>query len=132
MASDNGLNELAHTIEEAPRETARFLRAAIEVTARNIKDQISNDYSGSRGLPHARGAISYDLHGTTGQVLGGISAEIGNDLGRSQGAVVGIVDKGTRNTPGKNRIPKALVDNEEDFQTGIRKAVADGLAAAGL
>lgn len=129
--ADNGFNELVHVIEEAPRETATFLRKAIEVSARNIKDQIKRDYTGSRNLPGAAGSISYELKGTTGQILGGISAEIGPRLG-GQGSVVGLVDKGTVNNPGKNRIPKALADEEQGLADGIRKAVQDGMEAAGL
>lgn len=132
MADDNGLNELVRQIGEVPRQVAPRLRQAVEVTARKIKDQIKSDYNGSRGLPAASGSINYDLHGTTGQVIGGISAEIGPDLGRRQGALVGLVDVGTPKTPGKHRIPKALADNEEDFDHGIQKAIQDGMRDAGL
>lgn len=132
MADENGLNELVHQLGEVPRETAPFLRAAVEVTARKIKDQIKESYTGSQNLRFAANSISYDLHGTTGQVLGGISAVIGPDLGRRQGALVGLVDVGTPQTPGRQRIPKAGLDNAQDFEDGIRKAIEDGLAAAGL
>jgi hypothetical protein len=132
MPDENGLNALERQLGDVPREVAPRLRQAVEFTARRIKDQIKNDYNGSRNLPAAAGSISYDLHGTTGQVLGGISAEIGPDIGRRQGALVGMVDVGTRNIAGLQRIPKALADNEEDFDRGIAKAVEDGMRDAGL
>lgn len=129
MADD--FSSLARDLGEIPKATAPFVRKAVEISARNIKDQIKRDYTGSRNLPGAAGSISYELKGTTGQILGGISAEIGPRLG-GQGSVVGLVDKGTVNNPGKNRIPKALADEEQGFADGIRKAVQDGMEAAGL
>lgn len=132
MPDENGLNELVRQIGEVPRQVGPRLRQAVEVTARRVKDQISNEYNGSRNLPHASGSITYDMHGTTGAVLGGISAEIGPDLGRRQGALVGMVDVGTPTVAGRQRIPKALADNEADFDHGIQKAVEDGMRDAGL
>jgi hypothetical protein len=125
------LYSLARDLGEIPKETGPFVRKAIEVTARRIKDQIKDDYSGSRNLGGASRSISYDLHGSTGARLGGISAEIGPELG-GQGSVVGLVDAGRPGQPGKHRIPKALADNADDFESGLDKAIDDGLKAAGL
>jgi hypothetical protein len=125
------LYSLARDLGEIPKETGPFVRKAIEFTARRIKDQIKNDYSGARNLGGASQSISYDLHGSTGYRLGGISAEIGPELG-GQGSVVGLVDEGAPRTPGRHRIPKALADNAADFESGLDKAIDDGLKAAGL
>jgi hypothetical protein len=132
MPDENGLNELVRQIGEVPRQVGPKLRQAVEHTAFRIKKQISDEYNGSRNLPSASGSITYEIRGTTGAVLGGISAEIGPDLNRRQGPVVGMVDVGTPRTPGRQRIPKALADNEEDFDRGIQKAVEDGMSEAGL
>lgn len=129
MADD--LFSLVRDLGEVPKETAPFVRKAVEVSARNIKDQIKDEYSGARSLPGASRSISYDLHGSTGARLGGISAEIGPELG-GQGSIVGVVDNGTINTPGRKRIPKALADEVEGFDRGIQRAIDDGLKAAGL
>lgn len=129
MADD--LNALARDLGEIPKATAPFVRKAIEVSARNIKDQIRDEYSGSRQLPGASRSISYDLQGTTGARLGGISAEIGPSLG-GQGSIVGLVDEGAPRTPGRKRIPKALNDESPGFEKGIELAIEDGLKAAGL
>lgn len=129
MADD--LNALARDLGEIPKATAPFVRKAVEVSARNIKDQIKNEYSGARALPGASRSISYDLKGSTGARLGGISAEIGPELG-GQGSIVGLVDEGAPRTPGRKRIPKALADEASGFETGIERAIDDGLKAAGF
>lgn len=129
MADD--LNALARDLGEIPKATAPFVRKAVEISARNIKDLIRDEYSGARALPGASRSISYDLKGSTGSRLGGISAEIGPELG-GQGSVVGLVDEGAPRTPGRKRIPKALNDEAPGFEQGIQRAIDDGLKAAGL
>lgn len=136
MADD--LNALARDFGEIPKATAPFVRKAVEVSARNIKDQIKNDYTGARQLPGAPGSISYDIKGTTGARLGAIEAEIGPEKGRYQGTLVGMVDVGTTDengtprTPGRKRVPKALLDEAPGFEKGMDQAIEDGLRAAGL
>jgi len=132
------LNALARDLGEIPKATAPFVRKAVEISARNIKDQIRNEYTGARQLPGAPGAISYDLKGSTGARLGGIEAEIGPEKGRYQGTLVGMVDVGTTDengtprTPGRKRVPKALADEVPGFEKGMSQAIEDGLKAAGL
>jgi hypothetical protein len=125
------LNSLARDLGEVPKATAPFVRKAVEISARNIKDLIRDEYSGARALPGASRSISYDLQGSTGARLGGISAEIGPELG-GQGSIVGLVDEGAPRTPGRKRIPKALNDEAPGFEQGIQRAIDDGLKAAGL
>lgn len=125
------LNALARDLGEIPKATAPFVRKAVEISARNIKDQIKSEYTGARQLPGAARSISYDLKGSTGARLGGISAEVGPDLG-GQGSLVGLVDEGAPRTPGRKRIPKALADETPGFAKGMEQAIEDGLKAAGL
>lgn len=125
------LNALARDLGEIPKATAPFIRKAVEVSARNIKDIIKDEYSDARALPGASRSISYDLKGNTGARLGGITAEIGPELGE-QGSIVGLVDEGAPRTPGRKRIPKALTQEAPGFEQGIQKAIDDGLRAAGL
>lgn len=129
MADD--LNALARDLGEIPKATAPFVRKAVEISARNIKELIRDEYSGARALPGASRSISYDMQGSTGARLGGISAEIGPELG-GQGSVVGLVDEGAPRTPGRKRIPKALQNEAPGFTRGIEQAIEDGLKAAGL
>lgn len=119
------LYKLVADLGEVPQATEKFLRKAIVVSARNVKDQISSEYSGARQLPAAAGSISYDLEDD------GLSADVGPELG-GQGSLVGMVDNGTVNSPGKKRIPKALADETPGLERGISIAIADGLKAAGL
>lgn len=119
------LNTLARDLGEIPRATAPFVRKAVEVSARNIKDLIRNEYTGARQLPGAAASISYD------KLDGGLSADIGPELG-GQGSIVGLVDEGAPRTPGRKRIPKALNDEAPGFEKGIELAIKDGLKAAGL
>jgi hypothetical protein len=132
------LNALARDLGEIPKATAPFVRKAVEISARNIKDLIKNEYTGARNIPGAPRAISYDIKGSTGARLGGIEAEIGPEKGRYQGTLVGMVDVGTADengtprTPGRKRIPKALQNEAPGFTRGIEQAIEDGLKAAGL
>lgn len=123
MADD--LNALARDLGEIPKATAPFVRKAVEVSARNIKDLIRNEYTGARQLPGAAASISYD------KLDGGLGADIGPELG-GQGSIVGLVDEGAPRTPGRKRIPKALNDEAPGFEKGIELAIEDGLRAAGL
>lgn len=123
MADD--LNALARDLGEIPKATAPFVRKAVEVSARNIKDLIRNEYTGARQLPGAAASISYD------KLDGGLGADIGPELG-GQGSIVGLVDEGAPRTPGRKRIPKALNDEAPGFEKGIELAIEDGLKAAGL
>lgn len=123
MADD--LFSLAQDLGDIPKATAPFVRKAIEVSARNIKDQIRDEYSGARQLPGASRSISYD------KLDGGLGADIGPSLG-GQGSIVGLVDEGAPRTPGRKRIPKALADEAPGFEQGIERAIEDGLKAAGL
>jgi len=132
------LNSLARDLGEIPKATAPFVRKAVEISARNIKDQIKSEYKGARQIPGAPGSISYDIKGSTGARLGAIEAEIGPEKGRYQGTLVGMVDVGTTDengtprTPGRKRVPKALADEAAGFSRGIDQAIDDGLKAAGF
>jgi hypothetical protein len=119
------LNALARDLGEVPRETVLLVRKAVEVSARNIKDLIRDEYSGARALPGASRSISYD------KLDGGLSAEIGPELG-GQGSIVGLVDEGAPRTPGRKRIPKALQDEAPGFDRGLEQAIDGGLKAVGM
>lgn len=129
MADD--LEGLARSFGELPKHAAPFVRKAVEVSARNVKDEIRAEYSGSQNLPGASRSVSYDMKGGNGIRAAAIEAEIGPELG-GQGSIVGVVDNGTTRTPGKRRIPKAGENEVEGFQRGLDKAIDDALREAGL
>lgn len=127
--------KLAADLGKIDAETAPFVRKAIEVTARKVKDAARAKVAGGArswsGLPNT---IDYDIHGTTGGRLGGISAEVGYNKSRGGGKLGNIREFGA---PGKDRGPhndlaNALEENQADFQHGLEIAIADAERAAGL
>lgn len=132
MVDENGFNALERQLGEVPRQVAPRLRQAVEVTARNIKDAWKGKLEGANHLPHGSRTITYDLHGTTGTVLGGISAEIGAERGRLQARFIKVVENGAPTLTARGYGSKSLHENEADFDRGIQKAVEDGMRDAGL
>ena len=118
------LLELADDISDAPARTRPFARKAVEVTARNIKDEWR---SGARrtGLGGYAATIDYDV---TMGMSSTIEAEIGPNIG-GQGSL-GLVEDApgnVRSAPqhaGRN----AMDNNLADFYNGLEKAVEDGTA----
>lgn len=129
--ADGDLSRLSRDIRAAGKSAAPFVRKAVEVTARKVKDAARKDYSGAQNLPGAARSISYEIGGGGGIRGGEIDAEIGPVLG-GQGSIVGLVDEGTPRAAGKKRLPKALADNADDFEAGLSKAIDDALRESGL
>ena len=144
MADD--LTRLAADLSAAPRESWPFVAKAVEVTARNIKDDWSDNLGGNRNsgsaFKHVGRSVDYTM-GVTGSSLAafalsgsaggtGIQAEIGPNLGRLQGAMAGWFEEGQSNIPALHPGYDAMKANEADFERGLAKAVDDGLRAAGL
>ena len=102
---------------------------AIEVSARHVKDDWSDALEGSERVPAGPGSITYDMLGASNVFLNrsAISAEIGPQLSRAQGAIVGMLEYGTPNTGPRGYGLEALRKNADDFERGIAKAVEDGL-----
>jgi hypothetical protein len=127
--------KLAADMGHVDETLAPLVRKAIEVTARKVKDsakaKVAAGSSSWSGLPNT---IDYDLHGTTGARLGGISAEVGYNKSRGGGKLGNIREFGA---PAKNRGPhndlaNALEENQDDFQRGLEIAASDAEKAAGL
>lgn len=136
MADDfSELNELASQIQSAPAEARPFITKAIEVSARNLKNdwaeraRISGSYAAS--YPSA---IDYDMHGYTGFGGGEIYAEVGPSLRKTPGASAGFLDEPLSaagvDSPPMHAGRAAVEAVEEDFYKGLEIALADGLAAA--
>jgi len=120
------VNKLVADLNAAPLRVIPNLRKAVEVTARNVKDDWQKN-SASRSGIHAKkypSSVDYDLKlNFDGQ----IGAEIGPNLGKAQGPL-GILEDatgGVRSRP-QHAGRDALQSNEADFEKGIRIAV-DGL-----
>lgn len=115
------LNKLAADIGNVPASVIPNVRKAVEVTARNIKDDWRD--AAKRANPgHARrypSTIDYDMQL---DFDGAIGAVIGPKLG-GQGSL-GFLEEaggGVRAAPQRN-VDKALRNNLADFEKGILKA----------
>lgn len=125
------LAKLAADLGEVPKDAGDNVRKAIEVSARNIKDDWKGKLAGARQLGGAQRAITYDLKGGRGIRGSQIEAEIGATLG-GQGSLVGILEYGSPTLAPRGYGLKALEDTAEDFQRGLEKAIEDAERSAGL
>lgn len=129
------LTKLAADLGEVPRNAGPFIRSAVQFTATNVKkDARASVQGGSSRWKAAPGAIDYDIHGTTGARLGGISVEVGYNKDHGGGALGNLREFGA---PGKqlaphNDLANALHKNEGDFQKGLEIALSDAEKKAGL
>jgi hypothetical protein len=134
MADDfSELEALATHLSAAPVETAPFVKKALEVTARNLKDEwrsrarVSGSYA--KSYPES---ISYDVHEFSGFGGGEIYAEVGPKLHTTPGASSGFLEEGGGGVdgPAHHAGRDALEQVEPDYHKGIEIALADGLEKA--
>lgn len=128
---DDGFEEVANLeadLRGVPDRANKYIKKAIEVTARNIKDDWREGAQVSGGYPETYPAsISYDLKFPGGA----IEAEVGPVLGKTPGASAGFLDEpkssagvdGPIHHAGRN----AAEANEDDFFHGIEIAIFDAL-----
>lgn len=117
------LSKLAQDLGDTPKNVGKFVRQAVEVTARHVKDSWRDRLQGSSTVPFGPSTISYDVdtHGHQ------INAEVGPVLGKSQATIVGILEVGTPTTGPRGFGLAALKDNVEDFERGLARAINDAL-----
>lgn len=121
------LNTLAADLADAPRRMIPNVRKAVEVTARNVKEDWKGEAKGLSGRS-ARAypaAVDYDMKLDSD---GSIGAEIGPNMGKKQGTLGFLEDApgGVRARPQKAG-QKAAKKNEQDFIEGLSKAAEDAL-----
>lgn len=118
------LNQLTADLGDAPVKLIPFARKAVEVTARNIKDD-ARKTAKRRGLNKYAASIDYDMQLDTD---GSIGAEIGPNLGKAQGTFGFVEDAagGVRSTP-QHALRNAAKSNEADFEKGLLQAGEDAL-----
>lgn len=117
-------SKLAADVGTATVWAEEYLRKALSVTARNVRDTARKN---ATGMAHATAfpySITYDV-GATG-------AEIGPDKDRPQGALGNLIEYGSVNNPPQGIMHGALQANEADFERGIDRAVEDALKRVGL
>ena len=123
----SGIDSLVADLGEVPLKVIPLVRTAVEVTARNIKEDWRAEAKGGAGS-HARKyptSIGYEMDLVTD---GSIGATIKPKRG-GQGNLGEVLEDGgggVRSAPQKN-IDKALRANLSDFEKGILKAGGDAL-----
>jgi hypothetical protein len=118
------LSDLAADLRSAGAGARPFVRKALEVTARNIKDDWA-DGAKRTGLDGYAASIDYDISEGPFRVV----AEVGPNPDRNKQGVLGAVedaDGGWKSQP-QHAGRDALEANEEDFYDGLAKAAADAI-----
>lgn len=129
------LDKLSVDLARAPQTLPKYLRQAIEVSARNVKDDARDAVRGRRHFRQAAAAIDYELVGFSG-AASGMDAEIGYNKGNSSGRLGNLIEYGAPRSnnslaPG-SELQKALAKNRSDFESGVATAVSDALREVGL
>ena len=129
------LMSLATDLDDAPHTLPKFLRKAVEVTARHVKDDAVKTVRSRKELGHAASAIDYELAGKSG-VVSSMSAEVGYNKDRPAGRLGNLVEFGAPSSSNRlspsHDLGNALLNNESDFEAGVSKAVDDALREVGL
>ena len=107
---------LSADLGKAPAKAAANIGKAVAVTAKRVKEDWQEPWSGSEHVPGAPPSITYDM-----KLGAGISAEIGPEIG-GPGSLAGMLEYGTPNTGARGYGAEALHRNEADFVEGITKA----------
>lgn len=125
--STSGLDRLVAGLEDVPEGAHDNIRKAVTFTANGIKKTARQFAGGIAHAPSYPSAITYDVDD---QGVGvGVSAEIGPDKDRRQGALGNILEYGTVNNPPYAHLGPALDRWSPDFTEGLEKAAADALEA---
>lgn len=143
------LDALAADLGNIPPAAGRNIRTAVEITARNVKNSWRDEAKGMVHAPAFPYSIGYDigtgndtsLAQSAGAVIGGgardarsttVTAEIGPDKDRRQGALGNLIEFGSVHNPPQGLGHGALQRNQADFERGLSKALEDAEQAAGL
>ena len=130
------LDRLAADLGKASSGAGPFIRKAVEVTARNVKDDARKLVRSRRHFRQAANAIDYELTGS--QMFGStvLDAEIGYNKGTASGRLGNLIEFGAprsnNSLPPGGELHKALALNRQDFVDGLSEALDDGLKASGL
>lgn len=128
MADDfSELVELTADLTRVPSTANRFIKKAVEVTARNVRDDWRQGAEVGYGEGYSAryaSSIFYDIK----YPGGAIEAEVGPELGRP-GASAGFLEDapGGVDAAPQHAGRNALEANEEDFARGLELAIFDAL-----
>ena len=112
--SASGINDLVAHLDEVPEDAHFYIRKAVQFTSNGIKKSAQQFAGGIAHAPDYPRAITYD---TTDHGVGkGVSAEIGPDKDRRQGALGNILEYGTVNNPPYAHLGPALDYEGPNFE----------------
>jgi len=135
---DSELRQFAADLGEVRPIAGRFVRAAVEVSARHVKDMWRDDAKGQLGVSKFPYSITYDINTRASLTGSVVEAEIGPDKSRRglQAALGNLVEFGGARAGGlSSRIgtgAAALERTRDDFEQGLSKALEDTERAAGV
>lgn len=119
-----GMRELRADLASAPAEVTRDAEAIVARSAAAIQRDWTSRWSGFASAPSLGAAVSSDVRPG---FLGGITAEIGPDKGRRQGALGNLLEFGSvNNAPHPGGAP-ALDAEAPRFQLALQQAAGDAL-----
>lgn len=132
-ASD--VHKLAAQLGEVRSLAGRYIRQAMEVSARHVKDDWGDNLYSDGHARRTKYSVDYDIRVNAFKDLGRstITAEIGPNLktrSHLQAAIAGLIEEGTRNNPAQGIGHGALKRAEVDFERGLSNALADAERAA--
>lgn len=123
---------LAADLGAVPDVAGRFIRKAVEVSSRRIKDDWKEQATGFVHAPAFPYSIGYDIATVNAFGASVIQSEIGPDKERRQGALGNLMEFGSVNNPTMGLGAGALERAEDDFQHGLEQALADAEHVAGV
>jgi hypothetical protein len=138
---DSEVRALAVDIGDVPQIAGPFMRSAVEVTSRHIKDDWRSGTGGIKGASAFPYSISYDIYTAAAgaSVIAGksvIVSEIGPDKGKPQGPLGNLIefegDKSGGLSSREGFGEASLERNADDFEKGLSIATRDAERAAGL
>jgi hypothetical protein len=128
------LDRLVADLGEVQKQAPKFVRKALEVSSRHIKDDWRRQLQGSSHIPSGPGSVSYEIKSFEGFGATVIQSEIGPEV--HTGGVGGLVGALEYGIPGKTGPTGyglgALQKNQGDFEKGLTEALSDAEKAAGL
>jgi hypothetical protein len=106
---------LVATLTKAESRTAPAVRAVVERGALNVKNDWRQRWGGIGHAPALPAAVTYDVS----YGFGSVSAEVGPDKGKRQGALGNIIEYGTsKNAPIPGGLP-ALEAESPKFERAL-------------
>lgn len=126
------LDQLAADLGEVPTNAGRYVRQAVEVSARNVRDDWRENLQGLAHAPALPYAVTYDIAVLQGFGQSVCKAEIGPDKERPQGALGNFTEFGSVHNAPRGDGHAALQKFEKDFEYGLNKALEDAEKASGF